>query len=374
MRILLTGPAAAGHLFPMVPTAQALRAAGHDILFAASRPMDQIRSAGFPIVEIGDGRSMRELFEEANDGQFSYNGGGGLTQDGLFDLAARAFAHAARPTVDGLLDAATAWGADLLVHGAFQAAAPLVAAKLKIPSVLHNYGIPTGRDIVERLAANFTDVYEQHGVAGPVTPTSLSIGPLGGDPDGLRMRYVPYNGGGVVPSEFLRPADRPRVLITLGTVVAAVDGVSAIARLVEAAASVDADFLLAVDDADLAPLGTLPDNVRALPWVPLAELVRHSDAVIQHGGAGTTGTTLSAGIPQLLLPQGADNFFVADVLTAAGIALRSTSDTVDSEILTRLLTDPDLRAAATRVQAENDALPTPAAMVPTLEALVTEAR
>ncbi|MQS13287.1 DUF1205 domain-containing protein [Streptomyces kaniharaensis] len=373
MRILLTGPAAAGHLFPMVPTAQALRAAGHDILFAASLPMDQIRSAGFPLVEIGDGREMWELFSEANGGQLRYDGGG-LPQNEIFDMAARAFAHAARPTVDGLLDVASDWGADLLVHAAFQPAAPLVSAKLKIPSVLHNYGIPTGRDMVARLAANFTDVYERHGVAGPAESTALNIGPIGGDPDGLRMRYLPYNGGGVVPSEFLRPADRPRVLITLGTVVTTVNGVSAVARLVEAAAAVDAEFLLAVSDADLAPLGTLPDNVRPLPWVPLAELVRHADAVIHHGGAGTTLTTLQAGIPQLLLPQGADNYAVADALTAAGIALRSTSETVDAEVLTRLLTDPDLRAAAARVQAENTALPTPAAFVPTLEALATNPR
>ncbi|MGW2249347.1 nucleotide disphospho-sugar-binding domain-containing protein [Kitasatospora sp. NPDC001660] len=368
MRILLTGPAAAGHLFPMVPTAQALRAAGHDILFAAARPMDQIRSAGFPLAEIGDGREMRELFIEANEGQFSYSGNG-LDQDGLLDMASRAFAYAARPTVDDLLAVASGWGADLLVHAAFQAAAPLVAAKLGLPSLLHNYGIPTGRDIVERLAANFTDLYDKHGVDGPATPTSLSIGPLGGDLDGLRMRYVPYNGGGLVPGEYLGPAERPRVLITLGTVVTHVDGVSAVSRLVEAASSVDADFLLAVDGADLAPLGTLPDNVRALPWVPLADLVRHCDAVIHHGGAGTTGTTLQAGVPQLLLPQGADNYLVADALTAAGVALRSTSETVDTDVLNRLLTDPDLRAAAARVQAENNALPTPAAMVPTLEAL-----
>ncbi|MFD7904836.1 nucleotide disphospho-sugar-binding domain-containing protein [Kitasatospora sp. NPDC059722] len=368
MRILLTGPAAAGHLFPMVPTAQALRAAGHDILFAVSRPLDQIRSAGFPLAEIGDGRDMRDLFSEANDGQLSYSGHG-LDQDGILDMAARAFAYVARPTVDGLLDVASDWGADLLVHAAFQPAAPLVAAKLGIPSVLHNYGIPTGRDMVERLAGHFTDLYEKHGVAGPATPTSLSIGPLGGDPDGLRMRYVPYNGGGLVPGEFLAPAERPRVLITLGTVVTQMDGVSAVSRLIEAASAVDADFLLAVDGADIAPLGTLPGNVRALPWVPLADLVRHCDGVIQHGGAGTTGTTLSAGVPQLLLPQGADNFMVADALVAAGIALRSTSETVDTDVLNRLLTDTDLRAAAARVRAENDALPTPAAMVPTLEAL-----
>ncbi|MFJ2862686.1 glycosyltransferase [Kitasatospora sp. NPDC087314] len=370
MRILFTGPAAAGHLFPMVPTAQALHAAGHEVLFAGSRPLDSLLPAGFPVVEIGDGRELRDLFAESSDRPMSY-GGNGMSQDELLGMAGRAFSYAARPTVDGLLDVAADWGADLLVHAAFQAAAPLVAAKLKIPLVLQNYGIPTGRDMVELLATNFADVYEKYGVAGPAPSTALNVGPIGGDPDGLRARYIPYNGGGLVPAEILRPTDRPRVLITLGTVVSVLDGVSAVARLVESAAEVDAEFLLAVGDADLAPLGTLPANVRPLPWVPLAELVLRTNAVIHHGGAGTTLTALQAGLPQLLLPQGADNYIVADALTAAGTALRSTSDTVDTATLNRLLTDPDLHAAARSVQAANTALPTPAALVPALEALAT---
>ncbi|GAB7188594.1 UDP:flavonoid glycosyltransferase YjiC YdhE family [Kitasatospora sp. Ki12] len=369
MRILFTGPAAAGHLFPMVPVAQALRGAGHEVLFAGSQPLDSLLPTGFPVVEIGDGRTLRELLFDT-EAQLSY-GGDGASQEELLEKAARAFAHAARPTVAGLLDVAEGWGADVLVHAAFQGAAPLVAAMLKIPLVLQNYGIPSGREMVARFAEHLADVYEQYGVAGPADSTALNVGPLGGDPDGVRTRYLPYNGAGLVPADLLRPADRRRVLITLGSVVATLDGVGSVTRLVESAAEVDAEFLLAVGDADLAPLGTLPANVRAVPWIPLAELVRNTDAVVHHGGAGTTLTTLQAGLPQLLLPQGADNYLVADALTEAGNALRSTSETVDPEVLERLLTDPGLRAAARTQQAANDALPTPAALVPMLESLGT---
>lgn len=133
----------------------------------------------------------------------------------------------------------------------------------------------------------------------------------------------------------------------------------------------DAEFLLAVGDADLGNLGTLPDNVRPLPWVPLAELLRVCDAVVHHGGSGSTLTGLQAGVPQLMLPQGADNFAVADALTATGAALSSTSDAVDTALLTRLVADPALREGAARLRAENEALPTPAALVPDIEALVT---
>ncbi|MCX4683166.1 DUF1205 domain-containing protein [Kitasatospora purpeofusca] len=375
MRILFTGPAAPSHLFPMVPTAQALRAAGHEVLFASPSPYDQLRQAGFPIVTIGDGRPLKESFEATSGGPMSY-AQPGLTQDEILDMAAAAFAHASRSTVEDLLAVAEGWGADLLVHDSCLASAQLVAARLGIPAALQNFGLSSGLDLAARLATHFTDVYEKHGVTAPAPTTPLNIVPasLGGDPGGLRMRYLPYNGGGVVPVELLGRGHRPRVAVTLGTVIAGIDGLSAIARLVESAGAVDAEFLLAVGDADLGNLGTLPDNVRPLPWVPLAELLRVCDAVVHHGGSGSTLTGLQAGVPQLMLPQGADNFAVADALTATGAALSSTSDAVDTALLTRLVADPALREGAARLRAENEALPAPAALVPDIEALVTGRR
>ncbi|GAA2746942.1 nucleotide disphospho-sugar-binding domain-containing protein [Kitasatospora cinereorecta] len=371
MRVLFTGPAAPSHLFPMVPTAQALRAAGHEILFAVPEPSDQLRLAGFSMIEIGDGTTLREAFQASSGGATASYARPDLTQDQILDMAAAAFAYASRPTVDDLLEIARSWGADLLVHDSCMASAQLVAAKLRIPAALQNFGITSGLDMAARLAGHVTDLYEKHGVAGPAGTTPLNIVPasLGGDPVGLRMRYVPYNGGGVVPSGLLRRGDRPRVAVTLGTVITQVDGVQAIAPLIEAAAAVDAEFLLAVGDADLTRLGTVPANVRPLPWVPLAELLRVCDAVVHHGGGGSTLTGMQAGIPQLLLPQGADNFAIADVMTGSGAALSSASADVDAALLTRLVADPDLRASAARLRAENEALPTPADLVPDIEAL-----
>ncbi|WP_316522461.1 glycosyltransferase [Kitasatospora brasiliensis] len=368
MRILFTGPAAAGHIFPMVPTAQALRAAGHEVLFATGQPLDYVRSAGIPVVEIGNGRTARELFEEHLGGAVEYVNQD-KTQEEIFDMAAGAFAYASRPDLAGLLATATDWGADLLVHDSFAAAAPLVAGRLKIPSVVHNFGVTPGRPMADLLASHVPDLYEEYGLAVPEIAAVLNLGPLGGDPDGLPMRYVPYNGGGVVPAEYLRRPERPRAVVSLGTVLAELDGLRSVVRLVEAAAEVDADFLLAVGGTDLAQLGTLPANVRGLPWVPLNELLSRADTLIHHGGAGTMQTALQAGLPQLVLPQGADHFINAAAVTATGAALTSTSDAVDTPLLTRLITDTALRDAAHRLQADNAALPAPAALVPALEDL-----
>lgn len=146
-------------------------------------------------------------------------------------------------------------------------------------------------------------------------------------------------------------------------------GVDPVARVVSEAASVDAEFLLAVGDTDLSSLGALPGNVRALPWVPLAQLLDGADAIVHHGGSGTMLTAAALGVPQLILPQGADHFINADAATDRGFALRTTGDDVDADLLGRLLTYEPLRKAAAATRAEIAALPSPAGLVASFEAI-----
>lgn len=371
MRILFTGPASVGHLFPMVPTAQALQAAGHQVLFAVSAPCDQMRQSGLPTVEIGDGSTLMEAFRRAANGadlQFITDGNSPQQAE---RSAAAGFAEHGRVTIDDLFAIAAAWRPDIIVHAAFQAAAPLVSAALGIPAVVHNFGVMSGFGMVGMLADLLADEYRARGVEGPATHTVLDVVPpsLGGDGTGWRVRYVPHNGGGSVPLDLVARGSRPRIAVTLGTVVTAFAGVSPVTRVISEAASVDAEFLLAVGDTDLSPLGTLPDNVRALPWVPLAQLLDTADAIVHHGGAGTMLTAASLGVPQLILPQGADHFVNTDAATGLGFALRTTGDEVDADLLGRLLTDEALRKGAAATQAEMAALPSPTDLVASFEAI-----
>ena len=378
MRVLFSGPGSAGHLFPMVSTAQALRAAGHEVVFAGATPVDLLRGTGLPVVDVGDGTTLFDAFERG--GRSGSYRAQGRSQEETFRVAAVGFAEHSRSTLPGLVELASAWQPDVIVHAAFQGSAPLVARKLKIPSVLHNFGVASGQWMADRLVEHLAAEYRAHGVsterAGAGESTVLDVVPpsLGGDGTGWRVRYVPYNGGGVVPVEFFSRAARPRVAVTLGTVLTEYDGVRSIQLTIDQAASVDADFLLAVGDTDLAALGPLPANVRALPWVPLAELLTVSDAIVHHGGSGTMLTAAVAGIPQLLLPQGADHFGNADAAEARGFALRAADDAVDRELLERLLHDGELRSAAVSTREEIAALSSPAELVGSFEELLDVAR
>ncbi|MEV0643319.1 glycosyltransferase [Streptomyces sp. NPDC050619] len=360
----------------MIPTAQALRSAGHDVLFAGQAPVDALNPTGFPVVEVGDGSTLTDAFRRANGRGLSFVAGE-RTEEETWRMAVAGYAEHSRSALSDLLRLAEAWRPDVLVHATMHAAAPLVAALLRIPTVVHNFGVSAALPIVERMAATLADEYEIRGVTGSPDRTVLDVVPasLGGDGSGWRVRYVPFNGGGPVPAELAARGDRPRVAVTLGTVMRGTDLIRFLSRLTEQAATVDAEFLLAVGDTDLTPLGELPSNVRPLtPWVPLAQLLNACDAVVHHGGAGSMMTAAAAGIPQLIVPQGADNFTNAAAAEAQGFALRAEDDAVNGELLDALLNDKGLRKAALATRDEIATLPSPSALVADIEGLMAAPR
>ncbi|MCX4706612.1 glycosyltransferase [Streptomyces sp. NBC_01352] len=372
MRILFSAPGSAAHVFPMVPTAQGLRSAGHDVLFAGQAPVNVLRPTGFPLVEVGDGTTTAEIFA-----RFSTNGPKELTQEEINRFAVIGFAEHSRSALGDLVRLAETWRPDVIVHATMQGTAPLVAALLGIPTVVHNFGVTAGLPYVEGMAAELADEYRARGVTGPPERTVLDVVPasLGGDGTGWRVRYVPFNGGGPVPADLVARGGRQRVVVTLGTALSRTAGARYVDRLIEQAAMVDADFLLALGGADLAPLGELPPNVRPLSdWVPLAQLLAGCDAVVHHGGAGTMMAAAAVGIPQLFLPSGADHFTNAAAAVAQGFALRTEPQVVDGDLLDTLLNDDSLRKAALAMRDEIAALASPADLVGDIEDLATAAR
>jgi len=64
----------------------------------------------------------------------------------------------------------------------------------------------------------------------------------------------------------------------------------------------------------------LPDNVKRFQKLSIRSLLPHVDAVIHHGGIGTTSEATAAGIPQLILPHLTDGPDNAHRLRGLGIA------------------------------------------------------
>ncbi|MFH9423532.1 nucleotide disphospho-sugar-binding domain-containing protein [Streptomyces sp. NPDC017529] len=374
MRVLVTTSHGAGHVFPPIALAHALRAAGHDVLFAT--PGDscaQVARAGLHAFDSSPAADTEEIFgrllaeRRMSFDRFRTDSPAAVT------LAAELFAKTSEATVERTAEVALAWRPDLVVYTELQGAGPLVAALLGVPAVEHTISCHHFRQISSRFGPWLAAAYRRYGLAGrpPVAatidtrPPSIAAYDLGGWP----MRALPYTTGAVLPPWLLERPARPRVAVTLGTLRPQLSGVGELRPVVRAAGAVDADFVVALGDADPAPLGRLPANVRAEGWLPLTALLESCAAMIHHGGNGTTLAGLGAGVRHLVLPGGADDFEVARVLRRRGVGMVSTPDAVDAGLLRCLLADEDMLAVAAEVRDETAALPSPAAIVQRLEKL-----
>jgi MGT family glycosyltransferase len=93
------------------------------------------------------------------------------------------------------------------------------------------------------------------------------------------------------------------------------------APLLAGLSDLDLDVVVTVSNLnDPAALGESHANVHVERWLPLAPLLPRCDAVICHAGTGTTLAALAAGLPLVLVPQGADQFDNARACERAGAA------------------------------------------------------
>lgn len=78
------------------------------------------------------------------------------------------------------------------------------------------------------------------------------------------------------------------------------------------------------------PEEPLPSQIYPISSIPHDWLFSRIDAACHHGGAGTTGASLRAGIPTIIRPFFGDQFFWADRVEALGVGTAVRKLTVDS--------------------------------------------
>ena len=105
--------------------------------------------------------------------------------------------------------------------------------------------------------------------------------------------------------------------MTLGTMVATDD---VLRPVIDGVASLDVDVLVALGSAAGTGISGLSPNVHVEGFVDQAGVLEVADLVVHHGGSGTVLAALAAGVPQLVIPTGADQFVNADRLADTGLA------------------------------------------------------
>jgi UDP:flavonoid glycosyltransferase YjiC (YdhE family) len=387
MRVLVTSPPGAGHLFPTVPLAWALRAAGHDVLVGtAAEGLTGASNAGLPAVDVAPGApigaafgagtaSPAELADRMRQRGRVIAAAGPRADPLLLEL----FGRVSDLMADGTVALARWWRPDLVVHSRLHPAGLLAARAVRVPAVEHGFNLLREDELAARFLPYLAPAYARNGVPLELpdrvvlhlAPAELMIG----DGHGWPMRYVPYNAGGTLPDWLRQPTVRPRILVTLGTVVPALAGLTGLRRTIDAAADTDADFVLATDPAsDPAVLGPLPGNVRAAGWLPLRQALAGCAAVVHHGGSGSMMTALAAGVPQLALPHGADQFGNAELVERHRLGLRCDPDEVTGQTLAALLDDGPATSGVSRAAELLAAMPSPAEIADRLVSAATRTK
>ncbi|MCD0452133.1 DUF1205 domain-containing protein [Actinocorallia sp. API 0066] len=370
MRVLFAVSPGLDHLYPLAGLAWAARVAGHEVVFATSGPSTRAAAhAGFTVRDVSPDADFSHIFPRvgtrAERAVAMRERGLAIAETGETpDIILQKFAQVSELMADGLMALARSWQPDLIVYSRLQGAALVAARALEVPAVEHGFSFLREGSMPRRFLPFLTPLFERLGVPAELPSiTSVHFAPepmMHGEGEGLTMRSVPFHGGGGVPDWLAEPKPRPRVCVTLGTTVPHVAGVGSLRGVLAAAGTVDAEFVLALgDDPDLDELGPLAENIRVVGWTPLSPLLATCDGIIHHGGAGTTLASAHAGVPQLTLPHGADNWINARMVERCGIGLNRDPDQVDAEVLDLLIHDGALRKSARAFVEQLTAVPGP---------------
>jgi UDP:flavonoid glycosyltransferase YjiC (YdhE family) len=379
MRVLFVSTPGLGHVFPMVPLAWALRAAGHEVMVATAGQGLTVARSGLPVVDVAPGFDPKTMMVRLQrDNPAVANQLHDLRDRQLTDLreAAVFAACTSMPLVDRTVSLAREWRPNLIVQSQIQGAGLVAAGVLDVPVIEHGFGLARTDGMAALHRVHMSEAFIRHGVgvaaeigAIDVAPPSLLDRPL----RGWSMRYLPYNGGAVMPDWLTTPPTKPRVAVTLGTV-APSRGLKSACRVIDAAEDVDAEFILVLGHVDTNELEPLPRNVRVVGWVPLTAVLPTCTAIVHHGGAGTTMTALAFGVPQLVFSGPMDRHINAITIARRGVGIAIQPDQLIPELLRKLLTDPGLLRTAQAVSAEIASLRTPAELVPDVIDFAVNAR
>lgn len=427
MRVLFTTFAAKAHLHAQVTLAWALQAAGHEVRIASQPDLaEHIVAAGLTAVKIGEplllDQLMQKGMEQLEEGEemptfesvgidFSESRPEILTWDYalgvMTTLVSLTFTRInSERMVDDLVAYAREWRPDLVVWDTLTLAGPIAAkacgaahtrllfgldalGRMREIFLKHREQRPPERreDPIAEWMGWLLDKYghqfSEELVTGQWTidPVPPSMQFLLGLPT-VPVRYVPYNGPSRVPEWLHTSPERERICVTLGLSKREVLGADkcSVEDLIEAVAGLDVEVVATLDEKQRSTLERVPDNVRLESFVPLNALLPSCSLVIHHGGAGTFGTALVHGLPQIIVPDLSwDIPHRGRALAAQGAAvfLENPKTFTANELLEHILTvrnTPSFRTNAERMRKEVMRTPPPAQIVPVLEQLTTEYR
>jgi glycosyltransferase len=389
MKVLVATTRGAGHFAPLVPFAQALSDAGHDVMVAApDSAVPMITGAGFGARSVSDippeAYGAREQSSSQGFARSVFAGTAGMSvRDSNLHFVREVFGRlglAAR--LDDTRRIVDEWQPDLVLREPCEIASFVAAEAAGVPQAQVAIGLSSFEEIVTPVLA---EALSNFGLT-ECLPRLQSIPRLSHVPPSLevasalpgttaRFRWdAPADNGVNLPDWWKSTA--PLVYVTFGSEAGGTDLFPRHYQAVlDQLAAMHIRVLMTVGrSADPASLNTLPANAHVERWWPQTGVMKEAVAVVGHGGYGTTMTALAGGLPQILIPLFAlDQHENARRLNevGAGISMSEGPAAIAGlgDALSRLLEDRSYSDCARRIAAEMAALPPPAAAVALLESL-----
>ena len=373
MKILFAALPGYGHVYPLMPLAEACAEVGHEVVVATGAPfLDRLPVPTVAGIEPGCDISTAmaqtpRLHPDAHGFEFG---------TALFgDVAARLV----MPTLLSELERwkPELWGRRVHEHRSRRVGRglgnPGGDVRHRPPRALHTEAerrrhLVPGRRVDERgLPLPTADTLLAQAYLDPFPP-GLQPGGLGADR--IAIRQVPWDEART--PVVVRPrTNRPLIWVTLGTVVNGLE----VLRLISAGlAALDVDVVVSLGpDRDPGELGPVAANVQVERFVASEQMMRLAEVIVHHGGSGTLLGALAHGIPQLVLPYTPDQSENGQALATAGAGcvmnVPELSPDAVAQAACRLLRHGPERVAAGRLCDELRLMPAPPEVAPLLEKL-----
>lgn len=334
------------HLYPMVPLAWALRAAGHEVYVVSHPALTEAATAsGLPFVPVCDADAMpvpmgpgnayteerpkvdriTEALNIPEAGRDRWNIFSQFLLPAMWDFNPYQ-GTADLPAMDGLVTFFENWRPDLVIWdpcfpGAGVAARAVGArhARYTGPDIVgwcvdtfdELTALPGAPAVDNPLVETVRPMAEKYGV--PVDRETLlgqwTLNPMPAainwpvDTTMVPVRWIPHANAEPLP-EWLYPVpERPRVALSLGLSmrIYMATGWDYVQVLLEALSGLDVEVIATLNDKQLSGVTEIPDNVRVVDYVPLDQLMPTCSALIHHGGFGTTIAAATSRVPQLVV-------------------------------------------------------------------------
>jgi UDP:flavonoid glycosyltransferase YjiC (YdhE family) len=398
-----------GHFHPLAPLAHALEQAGHDVAFAVRpRMRPVVESAGFVVFPLGRSLAEDPEYQQVKARQQSMPSG---LEAELFTYTHMFCGIATRLSTPELVAIAQSWRPDMLIRDAGEYGAVIAAEHLGLPHAVVAFAAALQTmAIFEREAAAQLDPIRQRWSLPPdpnlaslyrylylaYSPPGLSRRDVGLAADqqaegSEEARAIPPTTHFIRPHIFDHVGDdrlpdwvaalpaRPTIYVTLGTELSGDPEFypNVLQTIIAGLREAPVNLIVTIGrEGDPADFGPQPANVYIERYIPQSLLLPHCDLMVMHGGSNSLLAALDVGLPMVVVPLIADQYFNAHILREMrlGQVVRHEHLTPASirTAVDDVLAAPLYREHVLRLRAEMHALPDQHHAVELIERVVAE--